>query len=150
MKFLYCAILLVLFSGSALANNSLSIGEVESHESLWSSQNFSSVSYTLKEGMPFGYTEYKIHSVGEKCVASSRSVFGKQKEKWKTDSCVSHTLSEQFQKVKSQLIAGTIRSEVNFNSEFGYIEYFSVEPKTDAFDQGWYIEVSAFKAVRAK
>ena len=150
MKFEYCAILLVLLSSSSIAGDSVSISELESNEARWNSQSFTSVSFKLREGGPFGYTEYKIKTSGEKCKANSRFVFGKEIEKWKTDSCLSHTPAEQFKKVKAQLIAGTIRSEIRFNPEFGYIEFYSVEPKTDAFDQDWYFEVSGFKSVRAK
>ena len=150
MKIFYCLIFLGLISGHVEASEAPSVADVADHEALWDSQKLSSISFTVKEGGPFGYIEYKIKIIGEQCIARSRSVFVKNYGRWRSDVCSSHTISDQFKRVNDQLNAGVIQAKISFNSNYGYIDFFSAEPDVGAFDQGWYIEISDFSAKSKK
>ena len=150
MKFIFCATLLAFLTTSALASNPASIAEIESAEVLWNSKNLVSYSYIVKEGGVFGFYEYKIKVNGNKCSAKSRYSIGSKFSSWKTDVCTGHLISEQFERSKKQMRAGTNHSNFTANESAGYLEYFSADPITDATDQDWYIEIKNFKVVGTK
>ncbi len=150
MKFIFCAILLVFLTASALASSPTSITEIESAESLWNSKNLTSYSYVVKEGGVFGFYEYKIKVNDSKCSAKSRYSIGSKFSSWKNDVCTGHLISEQFARAKKQILTGTNHSNFTANASAGYLEYFSADPVTDATDQDWYIEIKGFKVISAK
>ena len=142
---------LYIFSYDAYcADNIEYINDFYKNEKLWNTFSFEESSYLIREGHPFGYTEYKIKQYKGKCSATFREVFmGKLISKGKS-TCKGHTIAEQFQRTSHTISEGVLNLKAKYNESFGYMTTLNVEPITNVADSSWYIEVFQFKGTTSK
>lgn len=150
MKFGLGATLLIFLTSFTQANTITILSEVGKNRLIWNSNNFEKITYTLKDGGVFGYSEYKVTIKNGSCRAMSRFIVGKFRDSWSKETCKDRTIPDLFERVKLQLEHGVLRETTKFNAEFGFIESFSAEPDTAATDQDWYFVISNFRAVKIK
>ena len=142
MKTLCLILVIFIMPERAFCQDSTYLLKLSEAENLWNLQNFSSYSYTLKNGGAFGFSLYRISFKNGKCTAKSKAFL----RNWKTDVCSRHTMPEVFTEFRRQLNFGTESVRAEFDPELGYLKSLYLEPKTDLTDQSWYVEVTNFKA----
>lgn len=135
---------LLLFSSVCWASE-YSEAQLTDLKSSWLLNEPKSYSYALRHGDFFGYTIEEITVRNGTCTARAQSVYGK-KQPWEKSKCEGHRIHELISSVQKQERAGVLQSEIKLNSDYKFISYYSVEPKTEFTDQYWYFEILNFKA----
>jgi hypothetical protein len=143
MKFL---ILLLYFSYHFCLASDLSGEEIANLKNEWTIKEPEVYKYILRYGGVFGYTLHKISIRKNKCTAMSRFIFGNNKSRWKKRTCKGYKIEDLLLSVQEQEQRGVYRSEIKVNAQYGFISYYSAEPKTEDTDQDWYFEVLKFVA----
>jgi hypothetical protein len=134
---------LLLFSALARASE-YSEAQLSALKNNWILSEPSAYSYTLRHGGVFGYTVEKISVRKGACRARAQFVYGK-KGPWKRSKCEGNRIHELIESVQKQELEGVFQSQIKLSVKYKFISYYSVEPKTEFTDQGWYFEISNFK-----
>jgi hypothetical protein len=139
-------IFLLSFSYSFCLASDFSDEQIANLKNEWPIKEPEVYKYTLRHGGVFGYTLHKISIRKSKCTAMSRFIFGNNKSRWKKSTCKGYKIEDLLLSVQEQEQRGAYRSEIKVNAQYGFISYYSAEPKTEDTDQDWYFEVLKFVA----
>lgn len=142
-KFVFILALMVFSSSFACAEEQSA--SLEGLVAEWLQKEPAAYKYHLKAGGVFGYSNIKVSIKDGKCSAKSQYVYGKERTRWKSDSCEGRTITDLIESVQGQEQEGAVQSDMRINADNSFVSYYVAAPKTELTDQDWWFEITEFQ-----